>query len=145
MGCGDLILGGDTFTSDLSTVFSDPDGDPLTFSASSNDDGVATATVSESTLTVEAVALGSATITVTAADANGGVILSVDMEMLGSNSIQRLQFGVSDVRRLEVWFPSSGAVTDIVFCPPDDFCVEPALADPAFSTSTGNHAFHGTV
>ena len=67
-----LILGGDTFTSDLSTVFADPEGDALTFSASSSDDGVATATISGQTLTVEALSLGSATITATADDGNGG-------------------------------------------------------------------------
>ncbi len=67
-----LVLGGDDFTSGLSTVFSDPNGDALTFSASSSDAAVATATVSGQTLTVEAVALGSATITVVADDGNGG-------------------------------------------------------------------------
>ena len=67
-----LVLGGDDFTSDLSMVFSDPNGDALTFSASSSDAAVATATVSGQTLTVEAVALGSATITVVADDGNGG-------------------------------------------------------------------------
>lgn len=68
----DLVLGGDAFTHDLATVFSDADGDTLSFSASSSDATVATATVSGQSLTVEAVTLGSATITVMADDGNGG-------------------------------------------------------------------------
>ncbi|NBC17995.1 MAG: T9SS type A sorting domain-containing protein [Bacteroidetes bacterium] len=67
-----LTAGGDPFTQDLSGVFTDPDGDPLTFTASSSDEAIATAAVDGSTLTVTPRAVGEATITVTAADGNGG-------------------------------------------------------------------------
>ena len=53
---------------DLSDVFSDPDGDPLTYKAKSSNTAVATATVSGSTLTVRATGKGEATVTVTATD-----------------------------------------------------------------------------
>ncbi len=59
---------GDTLTADVAEFFTDPDGDALTFAATSSDAAVATASISESTLTVEAVASGSAMVTVSATD-----------------------------------------------------------------------------
>jgi len=59
---------GDTLTADVAEFFTDPDGDALTFAATSSDAGVATASISESTLTVEAVATGSAMVAVSATD-----------------------------------------------------------------------------
>ena len=58
-------------TVDLSPHFTDPDGDPLSFEASSSDAGVATADVSNGTLTLVARALGTASITVAASDPGG--------------------------------------------------------------------------
>ena len=55
----------------LENYFSDPDGDTLTYTATSSDDSIATASVSEATLTVTLVAPGSATITATATDPGG--------------------------------------------------------------------------
>ena len=54
----------------LQGTFSDPDGDTLTYSASTSASGIATASVNnrDSTLTIAALAAGMATITVTAAD-----------------------------------------------------------------------------
>ncbi|MCE2455116.1 MAG: Ig-like domain-containing protein, partial [Gemmatimonadetes bacterium] len=59
---------GDAVVFYVSGSFSDPDGDALTYTASSSDSSVATAGVTDSTLTVAAHAKGTATITVTAAD-----------------------------------------------------------------------------
>ena len=53
---------------DLTNHFSDPDGDDLTFTASSSATGKATVAVAGSTLTISAGAIGSSTITVTASD-----------------------------------------------------------------------------
>lgn len=65
----DQTLGvGDTLTADVAEFFTDPEGEALTFAATSSDAAVATATVSGSTLTVMAVAAGSATVTVSATD-----------------------------------------------------------------------------
>ena len=57
-----------TFSVDLSTVFMDEDGDPLTFSASSDDTSVASTSVTESMLTVTGNGVGSAQISVSAMD-----------------------------------------------------------------------------
>ncbi len=55
--------------------------------------------------------------TVTAFDAGGANIGAVSMAgSLGNNSVQTVNVGAAGVRRLEVYFPGSGAVTDLVFC-----------------------------
>ena len=60
----------------LSGVFTDPDGDDLTVTASSSDEDIATVSVSadHSTLTVSAKSEGAATVTVTASDGKGGEV-----------------------------------------------------------------------
>ena len=58
----------------LAGVFTDADGDALTITASSSNDGVATATVNGQSLTVSAKREGTATITVSAADGKGGSV-----------------------------------------------------------------------
>ena len=65
---------GDTTTVSLQGKFSDPDGDTLTYTASSDLTTVANVSVnsSHSTLTLTAVSAGEATITVTAADRAAG-------------------------------------------------------------------------
>ena len=56
---------------DLRGAFRDPDGDPLTYEATSSAPAVASVEVSGSTVTVRAVAVGAATVTVTATDIGG--------------------------------------------------------------------------
>ncbi|MED3575062.1 Ig-like domain-containing protein [Cytobacillus praedii] len=56
----------------LSSYFSDPDGDALTFSATSSNNGVGTPSISGNTLTLTPKGLGSSTINVTASDGKGG-------------------------------------------------------------------------
>ena len=58
-------------TVDLSRHFTDPDGDPLAFEATSSNARVATADVSNGTLTLLAGALGTANVTVAASDPDG--------------------------------------------------------------------------
>ena len=62
----------------LAEYFSDPDGDTLAYAATSDDEGVATVSVTEATLQVAGVALGTATVTVTATDSGG---LSAEQEL----------------------------------------------------------------
>ena len=65
------LFTGETATVDASAHFRDPDGDALTYAATSSNPEVATVTVSEATLTIRSVAAGVATITVTASDPDG--------------------------------------------------------------------------
>ena len=60
-----------TATVDVAEHFTDPDGDPLEYSAASSDATRATVAVSGSTVTVTGMALGSTTVTVTARDTAG--------------------------------------------------------------------------
>ena len=62
---------GDTVEVELSEHFSDPDGDELTYTATSSDEGVAAVSTSGASLTVATVAEGVATVTVAAADPGG--------------------------------------------------------------------------
>ena len=62
------VPAGQTVTIDASLYFSDPDGDALTYTATSSDIAVAVPSVSGSTLTIAGVASGSALVTVTATD-----------------------------------------------------------------------------
>ena len=62
---------GNTESVDLAGFFSDADGDALSYTATSSNSGVATATVSGTTVQVTAVGAGDATMTVTASDPGG--------------------------------------------------------------------------
>lgn len=62
---------GDTVRLDVSPYFTDPDGDVLSYEASSSDQAVAAVSVSGSEMTIGAVSRGSATIEVTATDPAG--------------------------------------------------------------------------
>ncbi|WP_419942363.1 Ig-like domain-containing protein [Candidatus Palauibacter sp.] len=66
------LLPGQTVTVDVAEVFRDPDGDPLTFEASSSDTEVAAASAVGSEVTVRGVSKGTAAVTVTARDDHGG-------------------------------------------------------------------------
>ena len=68
-----LRVGGSSTTIGLANKFSDPDGDTLTFTASSSNESIATvpANVSGTSLSISPVGAGSATVTVTASDPGG--------------------------------------------------------------------------
>ena len=62
---------GERYSLPIDTVFEDPDGDPLTYSASSSNTAVAEPEVIDDTMFVSLVGVGSATLTVTATDPGG--------------------------------------------------------------------------
>ena len=66
-----LTGGGAAATVDIAPYFTDPDGDALTYGASSNRTGIVRARASGSTVTLTPVAAGAATVTVTARDPEG--------------------------------------------------------------------------
>ncbi|MYC88643.1 MAG: hypothetical protein F4X22_10450, partial [Gemmatimonadales bacterium] len=65
---GQTVETGESVSVDLSSYFTDPDGDALTYTATSSNTGVATVSVSGSTVTITGVAPGVATVTITARD-----------------------------------------------------------------------------
>ena len=62
---------GETAAVDVSAYFSDPDGDALSYAASSSNPSVAVVSTSGATVMITAVAKGSVTVTVTATDPGG--------------------------------------------------------------------------
>ncbi|WP_167577950.1 S-layer homology domain-containing protein [Ammoniphilus sp. YIM 78166] len=68
-----LTLGLADPTIDLSTIFTDADADPLTFTADIEHSDIATVVVNGKILTLTPVAAGSTTVTATAADGKGGM------------------------------------------------------------------------
>ena len=95
-------------TVDLSSYFSDPDGNPLTYSATSSNTSKATVSVSEATLTITAVAAGSATIRVTATDpSNASRSRSFYATVLASNTVNR----VGTISNQTVFLGGTGTAT----------------------------------
>ena len=72
-----LTEDGNALSVDVAQNFSDPDGDPLTWSARSGDPGVVTAGMSGSTLTLTPVSDGTATVTVTASDGTAEAVQEI--------------------------------------------------------------------
>ena len=66
-----LTVGGAAASVDVARYFTDPDGDALTYSASSDRSGIVRAGASGSTVTLTPVAAGTATVTVAARDPGG--------------------------------------------------------------------------
>ena len=66
-----LTTVGPAVTVDVSMAFEDPDGDSLSYTATSGDDDVAAVSVSGSTATIRPLAAGWAAVTVTASDPDG--------------------------------------------------------------------------
>ncbi len=66
-----LTGGGATASVDVASYFTDPDGDPLTYAASSSRTAIVAVAVSGSAVTLTPMAAGSATVAVTASDPDG--------------------------------------------------------------------------
>lgn len=65
------VTAGEVVSLDVASYFSDPDGDALSYAASTSSPAIASPTVSGSTLTIAGVSDGAATVTVTARDPGG--------------------------------------------------------------------------
>ena len=68
---GQTLGEGDSWKFNVDSYFSDPDGDDLSFTATSSDAGVVTATATGAKVVVRALVQGTATVTITARDPDG--------------------------------------------------------------------------
>ena len=101
----------------VSSYFSDPDGDNLTYSASSDATGIVTTSMSGSTLTITAHAKGTATITVTATDP-GNLNVTQEFDVDVPNRPPAAEGTISDRELTLVTSPSAS------------FGVAPSFSDP---------------
>jgi len=88
-------------TIDLATVFSDPDLDPLTFSASSSDSEIVSVGISGSILSITEQGLGSSTITVTAEDLLASAEDEFDVTVENVNDAPEVANPLNDLTRDE--------------------------------------------
>lgn len=105
-----------TATVDLTGAFSDPDGDALTYTASSSDLGVVVVGVSGNTLTLTEVDAGTANITVTARD--GSTLSAQDVFTVTVNGSPAVAAGISN-RNYNEGFGSADINLASVFTDPD--------------------------
>ena len=80
------VVQGTSITLDVSSYFTDPDGDALTFTATSTNGGIATVGVHESVLTIFGAAAGTATITVTATDPDQAIVTDEFVVTVGNRA-----------------------------------------------------------
>ena len=112
------ITAGQTATVNVAPYFSDPDGDALTYAATTSNVAVAAVSVSGSTLTIAGVAAGSATVTVTATDPGG-----LSAELRAAVTVERLNQGPEAVGSIpDQTVPAGQTVTidaSLYFSDPD--------------------------
>ena len=91
------IVEGNSSTMDASAFFSDPDGDNLSYSASSSDNSVLTVSVSGSNVTATAVAGGRVVVTITATDPDGlSATQTVNVVVTGANHAPEIGDTIAD-------------------------------------------------
>ena len=160
-GFGSSVVG-------LAHRFTDADGDTLTFTAQSSDNGVITVAVSDTLLTISEVDTGTATITVTADDGNGGTVtdeftvtvVHVNIAPVVANALADRSynkgFGSSTVDLGSVFTDADGDVLTFLATPSDAGVVTVAVSDSTLTitevdtgttviTVTANDGNGGTV
>ena len=126
------LSAGDTESVDVSSYFSDPDGDALSYGAAPSDTEVATVSVSVGTVTVTGVAEGTATVTVTASDPEG---LTATQDFAVTAEGPRPQAILSVIAPTS---PEGGvAVLEVVLTPPEGVVTPPRESPITVSYTLG--------
>ena len=127
-----LNVDGNAATVDLSSYFSDPDGDTLSYKASSSPTGVVTVNVSGTTLTITPVAVGTATVNVIANDGHSNANLPFSVTVNGQSNRAPVAVGSIPSQTVNAAGNTSVGV-DSYFSDPDG----DALTYTATSSDTG--------
>ncbi|MCY3699588.1 MAG: hypothetical protein OXH46_08135 [Gemmatimonadetes bacterium] len=111
-----MLIAGENLDVDVSSYFRDPDGDALTYSATSNNTAVVYISVSGPTLTIAGLADGTATVTVTATDP-GGLTATQAVQIAAVSLYAPASARLQRVGSLIVisWDPSPGAAHYTVY------------------------------
>ena len=96
-----LTVNGDR-TVDVADYFIEPDGDPMTFSASSSDEDIATVKVTGSVVTITPLAFGRATITVRASDGRFSTQQFIDVAVTDKVSMYWVDDGTGKIQRADL-------------------------------------------
>lgn len=163
----DLRVGrGESQDYDLASLFSDPDGQTLTYTAEVSPAGVVNATLDGSVMTIEGIADGEAAITITASDDFTSVSVSMRVTVITLNVIYEDDFdsgnlngwapwehGGSRVRavqgNLEVWGTGTRAIA-LRSTPADNFNISARIRPGRDSVGVGigaavGHASRGQI
>lgn len=140
-----MSVDGKVFTQNLDANFSDPNNDPLSYSASSSVPGVASASITGSLLRVSPISVGSTNITVTADDNNGGrTSLNFNVVVSGGNQAPRVLNAIAN-QRLTVGgsaFERDLLASPIVFVDPNGDSLR--FSSRSGNTSIATTAMNGT-
>ncbi|MDE2976886.1 MAG: trypsin-like peptidase domain-containing protein, partial [Acidobacteriota bacterium] len=135
---------------DVSHAFGDPEGDALTYAASSGDEQVVAAVVSGSAVVLTPVAAGSTTVAVSATDVDGSNTAferTLDVEV-GANG-SPAPVGVLAARELKVGRPAVSVEVGSAFQDPDGdtltYAAKSSRPDLATATLTGSTVTLGAV
>ena len=129
---------GGSVTLDVTSYFSDPDGDALVYVAASNDPGVAVASTSGSDLRIDGIATGTATVTVTATDPdNLSAIQQFDVTVSGSPVTNLTNHSADDLGA--AWSPD-GARIAFTSYRDDNGEIYAMNADGSGATNLTNHS-----
>lgn len=136
-----LSPGFTTTAIDLSNVFSDEEGDPLTYTTVVAEEAIVTQNTSGNTLTLTEVGPGTTTVTVTADDGNGGTISDEFLVTVGNNATPVVATPIVDKTYDEGFasdvFSIAGTFTD---ADADVLTVTISIADEAVVTAAYNDA-----
>ena len=137
---GLTLTAGDTESVDVSSYFSDPDGDALSYGAETSDAAAATVSVSGSTVTVAGVAAGMATVTVTASDPEG-LTATQDFAVTAEGPRPRASLSV-----IAPASPEGGvAILEVVLTPPEGVVTPPRESPVTVSYTIGVDGDPGTA
>ncbi len=124
---------------DISNVFTDPDGDALTYSATSADEGIVTVSLNGTILTITEVGTGTGKITVFADDGNGGsVVETFDVIVSNATGTATITFGSNGGTSIDIssWAPLSSVDGYVIVISDASAISDRADGDePLFSTT----------